>query len=457
MRRPTAALVLVLDICVAGAACTTTRPATPSVASAITRRTTALAVDSALVAMAGVPLWPQFVPLTIPVAIFDGERTYLFRHPSPPDGYSRMDGRTDVVVREGRDPAMTANSSVTLGGVPTATVMLDTRQAPRESAALTAHELFHVFQRARHPSWQGNEADLFTYPVEDSAALALRREETFALARAVEARSVDSVRCWTRAALDARQRRFALVGAAAAAYERGTELNEGLAQYVERLANGAMPVLDAADPPASQVRQRAYDVGAAIAGTLDRLRPDWRDALERSAGAPPLDSILTDAVSMSPSAACAPAAAQRMRWAAQAGADVHALVAERARARDEYLGRGGWRVIVDAEVAPLFPARFDPLNVTRLSATEILHTRFLKLQGPRGTVDVLGGSALTEGVPGQHPLFAGVRRVTIAGLASPPSMSDSADVLKVAAAGVVIRLRGAKADVAGQTVRVAPH
>ena len=457
MRRPAAALVLVLDVCLAATGCTTTRPAAGSAGSAIATHTTALAVDSALVAMAGAPLWPQFVPLSIPVAIFDGERTYLVRHPSPPDGYRPVDGRADVVVRDGRDPAVTANSSATLGGVPTATVMLDTRQAPRELAALTTHELFHVFQRARHPSWQGNEADLFTYPVEDSAALALRREETFALARAVEARSDDSVRCWTRLALDARRLRFALVGPAAATYERGTELNEGLAQYVERRANGAAPVLDAVDPPASQVRQRAYAVGAAIAGTLDRLRPDWREALERSAGAPPLDSLLTDAVSTSPSAACAPAAAQRTRWAAQAGEDVRALAAERARSRDGYLGRAGWRVIVDAGGAPLFPAGFDPLNVTRLSATEILHTRFLKLQGSRGTVEVLGGSVLTEGAPGQHPLFAGVRRVTIAGLATPPSMSDSADVLRVDAAGVVIRLLGGKADVAGQTVRLAPR
>jgi hypothetical protein len=295
--------------------------------------------------------------------------------------------------------------------------------------------------------------------VEDSAALALRREETFALARAVGASSADSARCWAHTFADARRRRFAMVGPAAAAYERGTELNEGLAQYVERRATGTMPTLDAADPAAARVRQRAYAVGAAMAGLLDRTRPEWRELLEGAPdkATPPLDSLLSDAAPAVSSLSCAPDRAQRMRWATQAGADVRALVVERGRARDEYLGRPGWRVVVESPAAPFFPAGFDPLNVARLSATEILHTRFLKLQGPRGTIDVLGGSALTEGAPGQHPLFAGVVRLTISGLPAAPSMSDSAGVLAVNAPGVVIRLRGAKADVTGETVRLAPR
>ena len=70
-------------------------------------------------------------------------------------------------------------------------------------------------------------------------------------------------------------------------------------QYVERQA-AEMPVaLDRADLPAAQVRQRVYVVGAAIARTLDRVRLDWREVLERSRDSttPPLDSLLSDAVS----------------------------------------------------------------------------------------------------------------------------------------------------------------
>ena len=459
MRRPTVALALVLEAILVAPACAPTNAAVGRVEGGPPAPTGALAVDSALVAMSGMPLWPGFVPLATPVAIFDGTRTYLFRHPSPPAGYGALHGRGDVVVRDGRDPAITANTSALLGGVPTATVMLDTRRDPRELAALTVHELFHVFQRAKHPSWQANEADLFTYPVEDSAALALRREETSDIARAIAARSTEATRCWAGAFTEARRRRFALVGPAAAAYERGTELNEGLARYVERRAVGAKPALDATDPPAAQVRLRAYGVGAATAEVLDRIRPDWRDVLERTPdkATPPLDSLLSEASPATSAASCAADPAQRARWAAQAGEDVRALVAERGRARDEFLRRPGWRIVVESEAAPFFPAGFDPLNVTRLSPSEILHTRFLKLQGTRGTIEVLGAGTLTEGVRGQHPLFNGVVRLTITGLAAPPSMSDSAGVLAVNAAGVVIRLRGAKADVVGDTIRLAPR
>jgi hypothetical protein len=170
-----------------------------------------------------------------------------------------------------------------------------------------------------------------------------------------------------------------------------------------------------------------------------------------------LEVLLAEAVGSGPeTAGCAPTAAQRAEWRAKATGDVEALVAGRTRSRDEYLARAGWRLVIDAGEKPFFPQGFDPLNVTRVSATEILHTRFLKLQGALGSLQVLGGSVLTEGA-GAHPLFNGVRRVTVTGLAGPPSMRDSADVLVVSATGVTMRLTGARADITGQTVRFAPR
>lgn len=57
-----------------------------------------------------------------------------------------------------------------------------------EWAALATHEIFHVFQRALHPGRSGNEADYFTYPVDDTTALALRRVETLVGAALAESR-----------------------------------------------------------------------------------------------------------------------------------------------------------------------------------------------------------------------------------------------------------------------------
>ncbi|MFL5608690.1 MAG: hypothetical protein ACJ8AD_19700 [Gemmatimonadaceae bacterium] len=427
-------------------------PATPA-------RVTAYDVDSALGKLFALPLWPNFDPRNTPVAIFDGETTVLFRHPGEPAGYYSLSSHQGVFARPGRDSLVNSNTSVTLAGVPTATVMLrQDGQSAREWAAVTAHEIFHVFQRSRHPSWTANEAELFTYPVDDAGALALRRAETVALRRALGARRADSVRCWTAAFARARRARFAAIGAAAA-YERGTELNEGLANYVQLRALERPVLLPAADFPPEQVRARSYAIGAAIGQLLDRAAPAWRDTLE---SAPPFPNVSLDGLlermssseaEGSPALRCTASAADSAAGVERARADVRALVAHREQARAALLAQPGWRVIIDADASPLFPQGFDPLNVSRVSATEVLHTRFLKLGNDRGIVELLGQAAVTEGRAGQHPLFNGVRRVTIPGL-SALAVRDSSGVLLIQATGFQARLRNAAADTTGTTISV---
>jgi|GEM_PF-6793990 len=94
-------------------------------------------------------LWPHFEPKKIPLAIYDGERTFLVRHPSPPSGFVKQG---EVWVYPGQHPAMRANTHVDLGGVPTATLLLDPggHGDARGWAATMTHECFHVFQAERH-------------------------------------------------------------------------------------------------------------------------------------------------------------------------------------------------------------------------------------------------------------------------------------------------------------------
>ncbi|MEP7001460.1 MAG: hypothetical protein ABI969_13330, partial [bacterium] len=223
------------------------------------------AIDSALNRLATVALWPHFDPRTAPIAYYDGERTVLFRHPRPPVGFVAVAGTPNVAMKVGRDTSVTSNSSIVLDGVRTATVVLapDRRSTADESASTAIHELFHVYERANHPAWIANEADLFTYAFDDAAALALRREETASLRAALGAASDDMATCWSGAFLDERRARFARLGAAAAAYERGSELNEGLAQYVERRSIGRAPALPVQDYPSERVRDRVYASGEA--------------------------------------------------------------------------------------------------------------------------------------------------------------------------------------------------
>jgi hypothetical protein len=349
-----------------------------------------------------IDVWPGFDPQKIPIAIYDGKRTTLHHHPSPPPEL-----RSGVF--EGRHPSVTGNSSVTLGGVETATVL-----AQNPTPGLIAHEQFHVYQRTKHPKWIANEVELFTYPIDDAEALALLRRETDALRAAL-----DGNKSAAQLALELRRQRFAKIGANAAAYERGSELNEGLATYVQHRIDGGPVVLN--DTPAEAVRDRFYQSGLALALLLDRYDPKWRETLEN--GDPrSLDELLAAAILPNVDVA----------------AEVREVGVRREQRKREFLDQPGWTVVITAGDQPFFPSRFDPLNVHVVGKGEVLHTRFLQLNG----IEILGRSALTEAA-GEHPLFSGVRRVTLTGFKTKPEVKDD----RLVADGVTADLRGATVEI----------
>jgi hypothetical protein len=113
-------------------------------------------------------------------------------------------------------------------------------------------------------------------------------------------------------------------------------------------------------------------------------------------------------------------------------------VARRAARRGTILARLGWPIEIIAD--PTSPVRltgFDPMNSERLSASEVLHTRYLALKNESATVDVFDGQALTSGT-GTHPLFEGVVRVQLTGLASPPSVRRERDTITIEATGLTV-------------------
>lgn len=406
-------------------------------------------------------LWPGFDPLAVPLAVYDGERTVLFRHPAPPPEFVTDPEAPGASVFDGRHEAVTANSSAEIGGVPTATVLLDgSDRAPADLAPLAVHEAFHVFQRERHPSWAGNEADLFVYPDDDPDLLALRRLETEALRRALGHDALDRAACWTRSALALRAERTARLDSASVAYERGTELNEGLATYVEnRAARRPLAALPPAEFGPADVRRRAYAVGLALAVLLDRFAPGWPLAFEAD-DRQTLDGALGRAVG--PGAACAFGAAEIAGAGRHAEADVASLTAARAEREAAFEARPGWRVVVEAAAGtPLWPQGFDPINVERVGPGRVLHARFLRLGNAAGEIEALDGAtadveALTGGA-GPHPLFNSVVRVEVAGLGE-PEVSEAYGTVTVAAPGVRATFRGASVTRAGAvlTIRLSP-
>lgn len=400
--------------------------------------------------------WPGFDAGSVPLALYDRERTYLLRHPAPPEEFERLRGGDGVLVLDSVHPAMRGNLVARVGGAATAAVLADTgRGADAPAVARTLlHEAFHVHQEERHPGWTANEVDLFTYPVSRVRLLALRRLETGALRRALMA--PDSVRelCWAQAFLRLRDERFGLLPPEAAAYERGTELREGLARYVAaHAADQPPPAFSAEGFAPDRVRDRGYAIGHALAVLLDRLDRGWKDAVAAGEVAT-LDAALDRAVGSMRVRHCGPSPDEARRALAVARADSATLARRNERDRIGFEEAPGWRIVLELEREPWFPEAFDPLNVRVLGEGFVLHDRWIRLVGEGGSAEVLDRRALTLAAGG-HPLFDGVRRLSIAGLRSEPTLRTAGDSTRIEAEGVRVVVSGASVSREGQTTRIA--
>jgi hypothetical protein len=417
-------------------------------------RTAAALSDEVRTLASAETYWPGFGPSAVPLAIFDGTRTYLFRHPAPPEGFIEEAG---AYVWQGRHPSVVANSSAAIGGIPTATVMLESfsdSSSLRERAGVVVHEAFHVFQGTTGRRWGANEVDLFTYPVDDARLLALRRLETEAFRRALSARDRDDSAAWAWQALQLRRERYGLMEPSFPAYERGIESQEGTAAYVENRVSGGQPhgFLDSAFD-ADDVRNRAYCTGVALALLLDRFAPGWKLGFGED------DSRFLDTDLARILGTAGGADRESFTWSERedatdrAVADVEAMVTRRKEVREEFLSKPGWRLVFEAgDERPLWPQQFDPLNVTRVDGG-VLHKRFLRVGSEAGTVEIMGGVVLTEGV-GPHPLFNGVRRMLLTGLREEPSVATDEARVTVTTPCCVADLSGAVVSVSDSTVTI---
>lgn len=420
---------------------------------------TAMETLTAFDRLAAQPLWPGFDPSKTPLAIYDGERTWLFRHPDPPAEFTRVDD--GVWVFQGLHASVRANTSVDLNGATTATLMLSSAAEQRDgpdaaarAASVAIHEAFHVHQGS-HGDWPtANETALFTYPVENAEALALRRLETAALTRALEADDDAQAASWAKAFVDARAERFGLLPEASAEYERRLEGYEGVAQFVERAALGrAAAVKGLAPRPPDAVRSRAYASGQAIAALLERFDPGWKAAFERDPGAF-LDAALAGALERFQNSAAQTPADARQRALRDAERDIAELKVKLAERLQAFEALEGWSVEV---IAPperrLWPQGFDPLNVTRLGDVRVLHNRYLKAGDERGWIESLNAAALTEGF-GPHPLYNGVRRMIVRGLKQAPSLKRENSGVSLLGEGVNARFENAEASQTGKRITI---
>ncbi len=397
-------------------------------------------------------LWPGFDPLAIPLVFYDGEDTYLFRCSEVAEGFREMRvGECDVLVYDGRYPVVTASSVVEIAGTPTASVMFDrsANQAPTVLASVAIHEAFHVYQQVCHPTWQGNEVVLYLYPVDDANLLSLRRMETEALRRALSANGVQEKRCWTLRALRVRQDRYAGMGPEFPTYERGTELLEGLASYVEAMSVGRTRVdLPREGYAANEVRGRCYEIGHALAVLLDAFAPMWKTAFDAD-DKQALDLYLLEVLEKSGRQCGEFTEAEVAHFEAVARGDVQDLLAQRSEEKQAFDSQMGMRLsVIASDTVPLWVSGSDPSNLGIVEGG-VLHTRFVNIRHESGQLEMLTDRmddvvALTVAV-GPHPLMNGVLRLTIAGLDALEVVSNDGGV-NISGSGLTAQFTNAIVD-----------
>lgn len=412
--------------------------------------------------------WPGFNPSESPIALFDGTRTLLLHHPSPPPGFTPLPDRPGVLAMPGRHPAVVGNSVREIGGVRTATVVPRSGRDAEDAMLAVVEELFHVFWRKRHTNFRPDEMARFAYPLTDERNLRLILAEDEALARALEASALPQAAAWAAAALRTRRERDPLLNDAERAFETGLEMLEGTANFVARTVVGQRPEATGArlrsEWPAEQIRWRFYNSGTAICFLLDRFSPGWKAEIDRDLDRTTV-SLLEEALARAdakPAAFSEAELAAFGRRAAAAGGD---LTARRKKLRDELAGRGGTRIVVEVAdgAEPLRVGRFDPIGLFVLDGGEVVHPGFLTLSAEGGTLEMTnpgfsrgsfaGTVAVTRGA-GRHPLGEGIREVTIVAVKGTPKVGRDGGRLTIEAEGLRLSLPGAILDAEGGTLRV---
>ena len=417
---------------------------------------------------AALRLWPGFEPARMPIALFDGEKTVLLRHPAPPPEFIPLPGHPGALFYEGRYPAVVSNRVVEIGGALTGTVLATPSEPIHGTLLACIEEVFHAFWRPRHPSFRPDEMIRYGYPIDDAENLIRLLAEDEALARAIEAGGERDAAAWAAAAAKLRSERTASLSPEVRLYETAMETMEGTANYVSRIALGEAPSETAVRlrqaRPADGIRWRFYDSGAAVCMLLERLLPGWKELSEQDP-AREIGGLLGAEIERRRVAPAAFPLREMKTFRAAADARIAGLVRSRREMRADVLGRPGGRVVVElaAGAGPLRVERFDPMSLFILDRGQVVHANYLTLTAESGSIEVAnpefvrrsfaGTVSLTESA-GRHPLTAGVRRLTVAGIGSEPRITRENGVVRLESPEIRASLSGAEVRVEGRTVRI---
>jgi hypothetical protein len=396
-------------------------------------------------------LWPGFDATAYPIAIYDGERTLLLRHPKPPEEFAPLEGHDGVWFSEGKHPAMRWNSNADIGGVTTATLLLtiEPGRSVGYEAHILFHEIFHLYTKPLHPTWRPNEMWRYSYPMDDLDNYRLLLLEEEALARAVESESDETAASWAATALALRTDRQAKLSEEHRTFETALELQEGTAVYMGRSTIGIANDMERLreDRGPEGIRWRCYETGEAVAVVLDRLMPSWKKELDAKP-----ETTFAELLKAAVAAADVPAASfsskELAEVEARAEAAISELAAERAGLYEDFNRRGKKVIIRLADKGERLEFDgFDPMAVEILERGEALQAHLLTASHPRGGVSFTnphfarrsldGVLALTRPA-GDHPFLQGYRQITVAGFSGEPVVERDGDAVRVEAEGLSV-------------------
>ncbi len=422
-------------------------------------------------------VWPGFKPSSWPLALYDGEKTFLLQHPNPPAEFKPVPGRPGVLICPGRYPDVRPGSTCDIAGVRTA-VLYASSDVERRAPALI-EEIFHVFWFSRHRVFRPNEMARYAYPLTDAENLAGLLAESEALARALEAGTPEHAWRWVAAALEQRSGRRFRLDKESAAFETDLEMLEGPANFVADVAMGetsAKTALflrrqDYANAKGKwtrgleEIRWRFYYTGEAMGWLLESLFPGWKERLEADPNLT-MQRLLEIGLARTGGAPLpAFTAAEKAAFHASAEWAIADLARRRSDFRAELEERGGARLIVETApgAQPLQLGRFDPLGLFVLGNGQVAHANFITLSDSNGSVELtnpyfawgsFGGIVgLTES-SGRRPLGDGTRRLTVFGIQGQPKVERKDGAVTVEAPGVRLQWKRAEVETEGTTIKV---
>jgi hypothetical protein len=348
-------------------------------------------------------LWPDYWPpdqafiIYVPgrgaLLVSAGEKPSSFEPLTSPSLPGRLKGRAFWHGGDLPDVRRPFVTDYPIGMGKTAILADATELGEEEIAKLLLHEQFHAYQAKAFKRYAFAQ---FVDPlaIKDRSAFAAGAEtERRILAKALESEKPKTRRRLLQQYFALRRDRESDMPAEAIKVERGLELVEGTAHYVDlaglAILNGRpaglKPLLEARlqKPLGSQpgafvthwFRSRSYATGAAITYFISLLDPgDWRSKLQ--AGAAP-DQLLESLVG-SPAPGAAPALARKARESMGYTAILRALepairAGEKAELKsvEEFLAGAPYRVILEAEKAGNGSAGFSANRMVQLGPETI--------------------------------------------------------------------------------------